>query len=57
MVQEWIKLKSLKLNPSKTELLLIPSKPIYKQFVCPTISICDTFIEPSEVVKIIGVSR
>ncbi len=54
LVQE----KSLKLNPSKTdELLLITPKPVYKQFVCPTISICSTLIEPSEVVKIIGVSR
>ncbi len=50
-----MKLKSLKLNPSKIELLLITSKPIYKQYVCPTISICDTLIEPSEVVKMIGV--
>ncbi len=46
---------SLKLNQSKTELLLITSEPIYKQFVCPTISICDTLIKPSEVVKMIGV--
>ncbi len=52
-VYEWMKLKSLKLNPSKTELLLITSKPIYKKLVCATISICDTLIEPSEAVKMI----
>ncbi len=51
----WMKLKSLKLNLSKTEFLLITSKPIYKKLICSTISICDTLIEPSEVVKMIGV--
>ena len=55
LVQEWMKPKSLKLNPSKTELLLRTSKPIYKKLVCSTISICDTLIEPSQVVKMIGV--
>ncbi len=53
--QEWMDLKSLKLNPSKTELLLITSKTIYTKLVCPTISICDTLIEYSEVVKTIGI--
>ncbi len=54
LVQKLMELKSLLLNSSKTELLLITSKTIYKKLVCPTISICDTLIEPSEMVKMIG---
>ncbi len=44
----------VKLNPPKTEFLLIISKSIYKNR-CPTISICGIFIQPSEVAKMIGV--
>ena len=51
LVQKLVKLESLELNPSKTERLLITSKPINKKLVCPTISI--TLTEPSEVVKMI----
>ncbi len=53
--QEWMKLKSLKLDPPRTELLLTTSKPISKKIACPVIFICDTEPEVSEAARMIGV--
>lgn len=47
--------KCLKLNDAKTEILLISSKQIAKKLDCPSIVIGDAHVEPSDVVKSVGV--
>jgi len=54
-VRQWMSQKCLKLNDSKTEILLISSKQISKKLECPSIIIGDTSVEPKDVVKSVGV--
>ena len=54
-VRLWMSQKSLKMNDSKTEVLLITSKQLSKKVTCPSISIGGHLVKPGEVVKSIGV--
>lgn len=54
-VREWMSQKGLKMNDSKTEALLISSKPISKQMDLPCITIGDCGIKPNDAAKMLGV--
>lgn len=54
-VRQWMSQRSLKMNDSKSEVLLISSKQISKKVTCPSISIGGHLVHPSDVVKSVGV--
>ena len=56
-VREWMGRKQLKMNPRKTELLLLASKSIGRRIpaMTPTIHIDDTDVTPADAVRYIGV--
>jgi len=54
-VRQWMSQKCLKMNDSKTEILLISSKQLSRKIECPSIIIGDQQVEPSEVARSIGV--
>ncbi|PIK38248.1 hypothetical protein BSL78_24925 [Apostichopus japonicus] len=54
-VRQWMSHKCLKMNDSKTEVLLISSKHLARKIECPSIIIGDHQVEPSDVAKSIGV--
>jgi hypothetical protein len=54
-VRQWMSQKCLKMNDSKTEVLLISSKQLSRKIDCPSIMIGDHQVEPSDVAKSIGV--
>jgi hypothetical protein len=54
-VRQWMAMKSLKMNDSKTEFLLISSKQLYKRVDCPSIVIGDSDVSVSKSAKLLGV--
>ena len=54
-VRQWMLQKSLKMNDSKTEVLLISSKQLARKINCPSIIIGDSGVAPSVVAKSLGV--
>ncbi|PIK52095.1 hypothetical protein BSL78_10997 [Apostichopus japonicus] len=54
-VRQWMSHKCLKMNDSKTEVLLISSKHLARKIECPSIIIGDHQVEPSDMAKSIGV--
>ena len=54
-VRDWMCQKSLKMNDSKTEILLITSKQVSQKLTCPSVSIADHLATPSDVARSVGV--
>jgi hypothetical protein len=54
-VRRWMSARSLKMNDSKSEVLLISSKQLHKKIDCPNVIIGDSNVKPGDVAKLLGV--
>ena len=54
-VRQWMTRKSLKMNDSKTEVIVISSKPMRTKFDCPHVIIGETSVQTNDAAKLLGV--
>ena len=54
-VGDWMQGNFLQLNPSKTEVLFLSTRPVLKKTQFQPVSVCKTFVSPSSKVRNLGV--